>query len=102
MDEKKKIRGVIIDAGHGGRDPGAVAGKLREKDFTLKASLYMRDRLKQLGIPVKMTRETDETLSNQERVRRARNAFGLHEDVLLISNHINTGGGEGQSVTHSV
>ena len=36
--------GVIVDAGHGGNDPGAVSGNLKEKDLTLKAALYMYDR----------------------------------------------------------
>ena len=36
---------VIIDAGHGGSDPGAVSGNLKEKDLTLQASKYMEKRL---------------------------------------------------------
>ena len=41
---------VIIDAGHGGNDPGAVNGNIKEKDLTLKASKYINKRLKELGI----------------------------------------------------
>ena len=32
---------IIIDAGHGGTDPGAVSGNLKEKDYTLLISNYM-------------------------------------------------------------
>lgn len=55
-------------------------------------SKYMYDRLKELGIPVVMTREEDITLTPTERVNRVKNAFGNYKDVLVISNHINAGG----------
>ena len=65
-----------------------------EKDLTLKISQYMYDRFKDLGIPVKMTRTTDETISPTERVKRVLDAYGNSNDVIVISNHINAGGGE--------
>lgn len=83
---------IVVDAGHGGSDPGAVSGGLQEKDFTLDASLYMYDRFNELGIPVKLTRSTDETLPKQDRINRILNAFGNRNDVIVISNHINAGG----------
>ena len=91
---ERRVTGVVVDAGHGGADPGAVSNGLQEKDFTLEAALYMYDRLKQLGIPVVITRDTDESLSREERLKRANEAFGSNADVILISNHINAGGGE--------
>ena len=63
--------------------------------MTLKISNYIYDRLKDLGVDVKMTRTTDETLTPTERVNRVLNAFGNSSDVLLISNHINAGGVKG-------
>lgn len=98
----RKITGVVVDAGHGGVDPGAVYGGLQEKDFTLAASLYMYDRLKELGIPVKLTRDTDETLDKAERVSRILNAFGNRDDVIVVSNHINAGGGDGAEVIYAL
>lgn len=83
---------VVVDAGHGGSDPGAVNGNIYEKDFTLEVSKYIYDRLNQLGVPVYITRETDESLDRNERVRRILNAFGNNEDVVVLSNHINAGG----------
>ena len=85
---------IVVDAGHGGNDPGASGNGIIEKEYTLKISQYIYDRLKELGLDVKMTRTTDETLSPNERVRRVLNAFGDSSDVLVISNHINAGGGE--------
>ena len=79
------VTGVVVDAGHGGADPGAVSGGLQEKDFTLEASLYMADRLKELGIPVVLTRDYDENISRTERLRRANEAFGGSPNAILIS-----------------
>lgn len=86
------IRGIVIDAGHGGDDPGAIGNGIVEKDYTLKISKYMYDRFKELGIPVVMTRDGDITLTPTERTNKVKNAFGNYKDVLVISNHINAGG----------
>ena len=93
---------IVIDAGHGGVDPGAVANGLQEKDFNLQSSLYIYNRLKELGVPVKITRTTDETLDRKERINRIMNAFGNRSDVILISNHINSGGGDGAEVLYAL
>ena len=85
---------VVIDAGHGGTDPGASGNGIIEKDLTLEISNYMYERLKNLGIPVKITRITDETLSPTERVERVLDAYGNDPNVIVVSNHINAGGGE--------
>jgi N-acetylmuramoyl-L-alanine amidase len=88
------IRGIVIDPGHGGDDPCASGNGIIEKDYTLLISKYMYDRLKQLGIPVILTRDSDITLTPTERVNRVKNAFGNYKDVLVISNHINAGGAD--------
>ena len=54
----------------------------------------MYDRFKKLGIPVKIIRTKDETISPDQRVKRVLEAFGNEENVIVISNHINAGGGE--------
>ena len=96
---------VVIDAGHGGDDPGAVSGDTKEKDLTLLISQYMYERFKEMGVPVAMTRTTDETVNPTERVNRILNAFGNNEDVVVISNHINsntTGTAEGAEVIYAL
>ena len=93
---------IVIDAGHGGDDPGANGNGIVEKDLTLKISDYMYDRFKELGIPVTMTRTTDETLDPTERVNRILNAYGNSSDVIVISNHINAGGGDGAEVIYAL
>lgn len=84
---------IVIDAGHGGDDPGASGNNIIEKNLNLAISDYMYDRFRELGIPVKMTRTTDETLSPTERVNRVLDAFGNNKNVIVLSNHINAGGG---------
>ena len=93
---------IVVDAGHGGVDPGAVSGGLQEKDFNLRAARYMANRFEELGVPVKLTRDSDETLPKNERIRRILNAFGNRDDVILISNHINAGGGDGAEVIYAL
>lgn len=93
---------IVIDAGHGGNDPGASGNGIIEKEYTLKISQYIYDRLRQLGLDVKMTRTEDETLSPTERVNRVLNAFGNNSDVIVISNHINAGGGDGAEVIYAL
>ena len=73
-----------------------------EKDLTLKISKYIADRLKQLGANVVLTRDKDETLDPNNRVERILNAYGNSKDVLVISNHINAGGGDGAEVIYSL
>lgn len=91
---------IVVDAGHGGSDPGAVSGNLREKDFNLKAANYMYDRFKELGIPVTITRDDDTTLTRAERLNTMRNTFGNDSKVIVLSNHINAGGGEGAEIVY--
>lgn len=92
----------ITGASHGGEDPGASGNGIIEKDMTLAISDYMYDRFRELGLPVKMIRTTDETISPTERVNRVLDAFGNNRDVLVISNHINAGGGEGAEVIYAL
>lgn len=94
MNDRANLKGIVIDPGHGGSDPGAVGNGFQEKDLNLKISQYMYDELKKLGIPVTLTRAADETLSPTERVTRVKNAYGNTPDVLVISNHINAAGSE--------
>lgn len=93
---------IVIDAGHGGDDPGASGIGIIEKDLNLDISNYMYDRFKSLGIPVKIIRSTDETITPNERTERVLNAYGNNSDVILLSNHINAGGGEGAEVIYAL
>lgn len=91
---------IVIDAGHGGEDPGASGNGIIEKNLTLDISKYMYDKFKQLNVPVTLIRTQDETVTPEERVKRILNTYGDSSDVIVISNHINAGGVNGQNVTH--
>lgn len=93
---------IVIDAGHGGDDPGASGNGIIEKDLNLDISNYMYDRFKSLGVPVKIIRSTDETITPSQRTQRVLDAYGNDPDVILISNHINAGGGEGAEVIYAL
>lgn len=91
---------IIVDAGHGGEDPGAVSGNLQEKDFNLRAANYMYNRFRELGVPVAITRDSDITLTRDERLDIMNNTFGTDPNVIILANHINAGGGEGAEVVY--
>lgn len=80
---------VVIDAGHGGRDPGAVGAGIREKDITLGLALRLRDELvRQGGVRIALTREDDRLLSLEERPDLARRM----EADLFLSIHADSAG----------
>ena len=79
---------IVVDAGHGGVDPGAVSGNLKEKDFNLETANYMYNRFKELSVPTVITRDTDESLTRVDRVNKMK-SLGTDPNVIVLSNHIN-------------
>ena len=96
------FEGVIIDPGHGGVDGGAKGVGTLEKDYNLLISKYMHDRFNELGIPVYITRDSDTTLEPNERVNKILSYFGDNPNVVVISNHLNAGGGKGAEVIYAL
>lgn len=82
------VRRVVIDPGHGGKDPGALGrrSKLREKDVTLAISKRLAALLRRTGVEVTLTREDDDTLSLSQRTQLA-NEKGAD---LFVSVHVNS------------
>jgi N-acetylmuramoyl-L-alanine amidase len=82
---------VVIDPGHGGRDPGAVGiGGLQEKQVIFPISLRVAELLEQQGVVVVMTRRDDSTLDLQARVDVANRARGnifvsIHANAISMS-----------------
>ena len=93
---------VIVDAGHGGMDSGAVGNGLEEKNLNLEAAKYIYKRLQELGIPTVITRTEDEYLPKRARIERINKLKGNNPNTILISNHINAGGAEGAEVVYSL
>jgi N-acetylmuramoyl-L-alanine amidase len=77
---------VIVDAGHGGHDGGAVANGLIEKNLSLTLARQVRDHLEEAGVRVRMTREKDRFLELEERCQIAAEA----DADAFVSVHLNT------------
>ena len=93
---------VAIDAGHGGSDLGNQGNGIAEKDYALLISNYIKDRLDDLGIENVITRSTDRDISDDERVNILTSAFGNDKNVIVVSNHLNKGAGEGLEVIYAL
>ncbi|MCH2171131.1 N-acetylmuramoyl-L-alanine amidase [Myxococcota bacterium] len=84
--EMRPVQTVVIDPGHGGRDPGAIGvGGLREKDVTLRLAKVLEKRLRDRGFNVVTTRDDDRSLSLEERTAIAESVRG----DLFVSLHAN-------------
>ena len=82
------IKSVIIDPGHGGKDPGAVGrGGLKEKDVVLDIAKRLKRKLNAMGIEVILTRDCDKFISLSQRSRIA-NSYAEKADF-FISIHAN-------------
>jgi N-acetylmuramoyl-L-alanine amidase len=79
------VRTVVIDAGHGGRDKGAVGPYECEKNFALDVARRVRDKLKKAGIPVVLTRNSDVFVELQDRAAVAKRL----PDSIFVSLHFN-------------
>lgn len=88
---------IYIDAGHGGKDPGAVNGNRKEKDDVLKLSNRIRALLIEQGVKVSAARTTDTYLTVNERVKRA-NASKADYFVSLHRNSFSSAGAKGAEV----
>ncbi len=81
-----KIRTIVIDAGHGGKDPGATYGRLKEKDVVLDIAKKVRDLLsRDKDLKVYMTRSRDIFIPLEERTAIA----NKYKADLFISIHAN-------------
>ncbi len=82
---------IVIDAGHGGSDPGALGNGLVEKELTLKVALKVRDKLEKLGYETLMIRTTDVHLDKDKATDlRARSALAnANNAAAYISIHFN-------------
>ncbi len=79
------VKTIMLDAGHGGKDPGAMGNGITEQDFTLKMAKKVGELLKQKGFTVLYTRSTNEYITLQDRpdIANAKKAD------LFISIHVN-------------
>lgn len=93
---QKTITAIIIDAGHGGKDPGSIGiNKIKEKDIVLSFSLELKEELKKIlpNVDIILTRDKDTYPTLQERYKIANTAAKIEtdkpENALFISVHAN-------------
>lgn len=96
-DDKPEL---VIDFGHGGSDPGASnsAKGIVEKRITMSAGLKVAKRLRDHGVKLALTRDSDITLIPEHRTDLVKNSGAKY----CLSIHVNAGGGDGAEVIHSI
>ncbi len=100
-----RIHTVILDPGHGGRDPGAQGFGYREKTMVLSFTKQLARMLKERNPKLKviLTRKTDRTLSIQERSAIANRLLSGERNAIFVSLHLNAwfhGRARGYEVYH--
>lgn len=83
------FRTVVLDAGHGGKDPGATNPFGTEAGYNVKLAELVKKQLEAKGFKVVMTRTSNVYLSLQERVDFAN---AVKESAIFVSIHFNSGG----------
>jgi len=90
---KDRISFIVIDPGHGGKDPGAVGkGGVEEKEITLKVARYLEDMIKSRlpDIRVLMTRSGDRFVELSRRTDIANRLLKKNENGIFLSIHVNS------------
>jgi len=85
-NQQKDKQTVVLDAGHGGSDTGAIGANIYEKDITLDITKRVEKILKEKGYDVKMTRTDDSYVSLQDRVTFSEN----YSPDIFVSVHVNS------------
>lgn len=91
---KKEVYDIVIDAGHGGIDPGAVNGKVYEKDLNLKIADQLENKLKKAGFKVFMTRNDDVNNKRYEAMDRINSSFESNAKLFISIHHNSSHDGE--------
>ena len=89
---KNKINAIIIDAGHGGKDPGAIGyNDIKEKDIVLKCALLLSKKLKEKYPDKKivLTRDRDVFPELDDRAEIANKTYDKYGNSIFVSIHVN-------------
>lgn len=86
VTKRSSSRRIVIDAGHGGQEPGAVRAGIYEKDITIDIAKRVRKYLQRAGIEVIMTREDDESVSLKQRTE----ITNVETPNAFVSIHVNS------------
>ena len=84
----KNVYDIVLDAGHGGKDSGAIYNKNKEATFTLDYALSLKQKLENYGYKVKLTRDKDTTLNSYGKNSRTSTSYETKAKY-LFSIHFN-------------
>jgi N-acetylmuramoyl-L-alanine amidase len=87
----RPLRNIVLDPGHGGKDPGNQEGRRQEKQYTLLFAKELAELLKKAGFKVSLTRTSDSFVDLSERPETARR----RQADLFLSLHFNSADGAG-------
>lgn len=85
----ENVYDIVIDPGHGGKDPGAMYDGKRESDLTLEYSILLKQKLEEIGYKVKLTRTKDEYVESYGKNARATTPYET-KAKLVLSIHLNS------------
>ncbi|PKL36173.1 MAG: hypothetical protein CVV44_18315 [Spirochaetae bacterium HGW-Spirochaetae-1] len=91
-EKRDRITFIIIDPGHGGKDPGAIGrGGIKEKHITLSISRYLAASLKKRlkGISIHLSRNNDRFIELSQRADIGNNKLKKNTNGIFISVHVN-------------
>ncbi len=87
ISQRREVKTIVIDAGHGGHDVGQQTPQVREADSMLSLAHQLAAQLRQRGYEVLLTREDNRYLSDQQRIDRANGTA----NAIFLSLHLNSG-----------
>ena len=93
---------VIINPSFGGTSPGIISGKFIEKDFNLELGKSLLQDLTDLGITAYLIRDTDTTVTNQERLNSINSLINPNDKVILVTFEIVDTSESGAQIVYSL
>ena len=94
------MKSVVINASGGGADSGAKGNGLVEKNVSLEISKKIYDILKSRGVDTYLLRSGDSTISYDDRIKDLKSKYPNKDNVILISNTLNSGGSSGIEIIY--
>lgn len=93
---------VALTSVGGGSNYGKEANLITEKDYTNKIASYIKKRLDTLGIENFLVSNSDEDLSDDEKINRIKAKYGTGNNIIVISNRLNSGGASGIEIMYAL
>lgn len=93
---------VIINPSRGGSDSGSITGTLIEKNYNLEIGKIIANNLRNLGIDVELIRDSDISLTNQERLEKVNEFIHAGDNVILLTTMLSSGNDSGSEIIYAL